>query len=218
MCEDVGLVVVDNVWAGVVAGSFLVRRSPAGLGALRDIWECQFYNPAHADQASMYEALLVRTPPAPRASKLEASRMSPGEPPGASARSLPYPRHHCMTHEQWKPAGWRGQTQCFIYWMERLGRPYGARRSTGVKYVDPRGIDFQAFSFHNYGDRADDQLVSAYGANPALDASLSADLHLATNKHDIVFRRGDLLLHSSMLGSPCDACAAACVNGRRVGR
>ena len=38
-----------------------------------------------------------------------------------------------------------GIDQCFMYWMARLGSPYGNRTVTrGVHFVHPAGADFQA--------------------------------------------------------------------------
>ena len=181
--EDVGLVVVDHPWAGVVTGSFLVRRSAAGLGILRDVWEAQQHRPPLAEQASLADALLVRTSP------------RTGVPP--------YRRHHCLTSPRWLRDGFQGVTQCWHYHMARMGHPYGHRATTGVRYIDPAGADFQAFTYYNYGDR-DDAKLHVYSPK-AGDAGRPTTppllpLPLDRSKHDSVFQRGDLLVHSSLLG------------------
>lgn len=178
-CEDIGLVVVDHPWAGIVTGSFLVRRSPAGLAILRDLWECQEHRPPLAEQSSLADALMVRTTP--------------------RTGVAPYTRHHCMTSSAWLMGGWQGMTQCWNYQMARMGHPYGHRRTSGVRYIDPAGPDFQAFTYFNYGDR-DDALLNVYGKNEKIDSSRHVELPLDQSKHDIVFQRGDLLVHSSLLG------------------
>jgi hypothetical protein len=179
-CDDIGLVVVDHPWAGIVAGSFLVRRSPVGLDILRHIWESQLFAPRLGDQAGLADAILSRTRPRNGAA--------------------PYTDHDCISSPRWRPAGWRGVTQCFHFHMQRMGHPYGDRSTSGVRYIDPRGADFQAFSFHNYGERTPGELVQAYGSNPALDPALRVRLRLDTSRNDAIFQRGDLLVHSSMLG------------------
>jgi hypothetical protein len=179
-CDEVGLVVVDHPWAGIVAGSFLVRRSTVGLDILRHIWECQLFAPKLGDQAGLADAILTRTQPRNGAS--------------------PYPAHECISSPLWRHGGWRGVTQCWNFHMARMEHPYGDRSTSGVRYLDPRGPDLQAFSFHNYGERTPDQLEQAYGSNPALDPSLQVHLPLSTSRNDAIFQRGDLLVHSSMLG------------------
>ena len=178
-CEDIGLVVVDHPWAGIVTGSLLVRRSPAGLGILRDLWECQQHRPPLAEQSSLADALMVRT--APR------------------TNVAAYVRHQCMSSAKWLAAGFQGMTQCWNYHMARMGHPYGHRSTAGVRYVDPAGADFQAFTYYNYGDRADEAL-NVYGTNVRTDPTMHVQLPLHRSKQDIVFQRGDLLVHSSILG------------------
>jgi len=179
-CDDVGLVVVDHPWAGIVTGSFLIRRSPAGLDLLRHVWECQRFSPKLADQASLADALLTRTVPRNGAA--------------------PYRGHECLASARWRRGGWRAMTQCWNFHMARMGHPYGERSTPGVVYVDPHGSDFQAFSYHNYGERSAAELAAAYGASPALGEEQAVALPLAGHKNDAVFTRGDLLLHSSLLG------------------
>lgn len=179
-CDDIGLVVVDHPWAGILAGSFLVRRSRVGLDILRHIWECQLFAPRLGDQAGLADAILLRTRPRNGAA--------------------PYTAYECISSPRWRPGGWRGVTQCWNFHMARMGHPYGNRSTPGVRYIDPRGADLQAFSFHNYGERTPEELAQAYGSNNALDPALRVRLPLATSRNDAIFQRGDLLVHSSMLG------------------
>ena len=181
MCGDgVGLIVVDHPWGGIITGSFLVRRSQAGLAILRHLWECQAFRPKLAEQASLADALLTRTIPRNGAA--------------------PYRYHECLSSARWRRGNWQAMTQCWNFHMSRMGHPYGQRRTPGVLYVDPRGNDFQAQSYHNYGERTPAELTAAYGSGPALDAEQAAQLPLDAHKNDAVFQRGDLLLHSALLG------------------
>ena len=143
---SVGLVVVDHPWAGIVSGSFLVRRSEAGFGILRDMWEAQLHDPPLREQTALADALLTRTMP-----RTSAPR---------------YSRFHCMTSPHWHKGGWQAMVQCWNWHMAHMGHPYGHRRTTGVSYVDPAGPDFQAFSYHAYGDR--------YARRPSNPGRLSA--------------------------------------------
>ena len=68
-----------------------------------------------------------------------------------------------------------------------------------MRYVDPAGADFQAFTYYNYGDR-DDEKLGVYGTNARIDPAMHVRLPLDRSKHDVVFQRGDLLVHSSLLG------------------
>ena len=143
--NDIGLIVVDSPIGGICAGSYMVRRNAAGIAVLREWWEAQISTPPHLDQGALYWLLLKRTHTRTRA-------VYTGE----------------CEREPWLGAGWRGQTQCFNYWMVQLGHPYGKRSTRDVQYVDPRGSDFQASSYRSYGTRTMQQHRQAYGANPKL--------------------------------------------------
>lgn len=178
---SIGLVVVDAPFGSVCAGVYLVRTRGEGLTILREWWEAQQapwlekrWAKALGDQAALVSLILRRT---------------------ASRTGVVY-RDECE-REPWTLVD-GGIDQCFMYWMARLGSPYGNRTVTrGVHFVHPAGADFQAFSYLGYGERSRARL-NLKARNPQIPGALGVELPWHAGM-DWVFQPGDLLVHSAHL-------------------